>query len=100
MKKKNKLEKFNNYQDISVKTFSPEYINDQKSITIVINYPDFYENGFTGIFELRLLDVDEPNPETQSLYYDTIREVWEDNLDWWNEPMESISTEYSLKGGK
>lgn len=80
--------KFKPYQHISVTTSPPVYKRRRKSITIVINYPDYYHNDFTGLFELKLLDVDEPDGETRSLYYDTMREVWDVNLDWWNGPFE------------
>ena len=74
--------KFHVYSDVSVSITSPVYKNRRKSITIVIDYPDYYHNEFTGFFEVSVLDVDEPPPETPKvLYFDTMREVWEDNRD-------------------
>lgn len=91
---------FNTHEDISVTTYPSEYINDRKSITIVIDYPDYHYNEFTGIFELSILDVDDPSGEAKSLYYDTMYGEWHDNKDWLNEPMEFTLVENSQKGGK
>lgn len=91
---------FNTHEDISVTTYPSEYINDRKSITIVIDYPDYSYNEFTGIFELSILDVDDPSGEAKSLYYDTMYGEWYDNKDWLNEPMEFTLVENSQKGGK
>ena len=78
-----KTSKFHVYPDVSVSITSPIYKKRRKSITIVIDYPDYAHNEFTGFFEISVLDVDEPPPETpKKLYFDTMREVWEDNNDW------------------
>ena len=78
--------KYHVYPDVSVSITSPVYKKRRKSITIVIDYPDSAHNEFTGFFEVSVLNVDEPPPESPKvLYFDTMREIWEDNKDWLDE---------------
>jgi hypothetical protein len=79
-----KTTKFNVYPYVSVSTTDPVYKKDRASITIVIDYPDYHHNDFTGYFEINVLDVEDFNEKGKSLYFDTMRAEWEDNDDWRN----------------
>lgn len=80
----NTTSKFNVYPHVCVSITSPIYKKRRKSITIVIDYPDYAHNEFTGYFELSIFDVDfgDHTSKPEVLYFDTMREEWEDNDDW------------------
>lgn len=44
--------KYHVYPDVSVSITSPVYKKRRQSITIVIDYPDYAHNEFTGFFEV------------------------------------------------
>ena len=76
---------FHVYPHVSVSISEPKWVENQnrKSITIVIDYPDYGENGFTGFFEVRAydVDVDDVNEKPKVLYFDTMTAFWDDCLD-------------------
>lgn len=67
---------------MSVTISETKHVHDRKSITLVIDYPDYYHNEFTGFFEINILDIDYDADEIgKTLYYDTMHELWDDNKD-------------------
>jgi hypothetical protein len=81
---------FHVYPDVSVTMSEPKFLENQnrKSITIVIEYPDYAENVFTGFFEVRAydVDVDDVNEKPKVLYFDTMTAFWDDCLNAYDGP--------------
>ncbi len=80
--------KYNVYPNVSITITSPENIKKRKSVTIVIDYPDYHHHDFTGFFEVRAYDVDVENVDEKPkvLYFDTMTGCWADYIDLNNGP--------------
>ena len=78
---------FQVYPHVSVTISEPKFVENQnrQSLTILIEYPDYAVNEFSGFFEIRAYDVDDLG-KPKVLYFDTMTAFWDDCLDGTNGP--------------